>query len=196
MATLRDAQKQRTRELLIQHGLELFASKGYQAVKIDHIAAAAGATRATFYLHFASKAELMRQLIADVGVILTTDDDPPLAAVIETGHPDMVRDWLSRRFDQWQDIRPYMLAAHQAEASEPDVSAKLDEWFDGTIEAMRTGLDAAGRFDPETRRMRCTLAFGEFEFLSRQWFRRGWQVERHVALEVLTDSWCHLLTER
>lgn len=105
MATLRDAQKQRTRELLIEHGLKLFASKGYQAVKVEDIAAAAGTTRATFYLHFASKAELMRQLIDDVDAILTTVDDPPLATVIELGRPDLVRDWLNRKFDQWQIIR-------------------------------------------------------------------------------------------
>jgi AcrR family transcriptional regulator len=196
MATLRDAQKQRTRQLLLEHGLELFASKGYQSVKIDEIAAAAGTTRATFYLHFASKAELMRQLIEDVDTILTTVDDPPLATVIELGSPELVRDWLNRKFDQWQVIRPYMLAAHQAEASEPEVSAVLDKWFDDTVEAMRTGLEAAGRFDPETRRVRCTLAFGEFEFLSRQWFRRGWQDNRKVVLATLTDSWCYLLTER
>lgn len=196
MATLRDAQKQRTRQLLIEHGLELFASKGYQSVKIDDIAAAAGTTRATFYLHFASKAELMAQLIIDVGSILTTDDGPPLTTVIEVGHPDMVRDWLNRRFDQWQVIRPYMLAAHQAEASDPEVSSMLDKWFDDTVEAMRAGLEAAGRFDPETRRVRCMVAFGEFEFLSRQWFRRGWQEKRKVVLDTLTDSWCYLLTER
>jgi AcrR family transcriptional regulator len=196
MGTLRDAQKQRTRQLLIEHGLELFASKGYQAVKIDDIAAAAGATRATFYLHFASKAELMRQLIEDVDDILTAVDDPPLATVVELGQRDPIRDWLNRKFDQWRVIRPYMLVAHQAEASEPEVSAVLDKWFDDTVDAMRAGLEAAGRFDPDTRRARCTLAFGEFEFLSRQWFRRGWQDKRKIVLDTLTDSWCYLLTER
>ncbi|BBZ63607.1 TetR/AcrR family transcriptional regulator [Mycolicibacterium monacense] len=195
MATLREAQKQRTRGLLLECGLESFASKGYQATTIDDIAAAAGTTRATFYLHFSSKAQLMRQLIDDVDAILTAADDPPLTEVVASGSRDLLREWLSRKFDQWPAIRPYMLVVHDAEFSEPEVAAVLDKWFDGTVEAMRAGLDAAGRFDAESRRPRCLLAFGQFEFVSRQWFRRGWQVEREVLLETLTDSWCHLLTQ-
>ncbi|WP_193045640.1 TetR/AcrR family transcriptional regulator [Mycolicibacterium baixiangningiae] len=194
MATLREVQKQRTRALLLECGLESFATKGYQATTIDDIAAAAGATRATFYLHFASKAQLMHQLIDDVDAILTTADDPPLAKVVESGSCDMVREWLDRKFDQWPVIRPYMLVAHRAEAGDPEVAAVLDRWFDGTVQAMQTGLDDADRFHPDARRSRCLLAFGQFEFVSRQWFRRGWLVEREVLLETLTDSWCHLLT--
>ena len=60
---------------------------------------------------------------------------------------------------------------------------------------MQEGLDAADRFDPASRRIRCTLAFGELEFLSLRWFRSGWAVDREVCLQVLTDSWCHLLIE-
>jgi AcrR family transcriptional regulator len=195
VATLREVQKQRTRELLLERGLASFATKGYRATTIDDIAAAAGTTRATFYLHFASKAQLMRQLIEDVDAVLTTADDPPLAQVVAAGTRDLLHQWLSRKFDQWPVIRPYMLVVHDAEFSEPEVAAVLDKWFDGTVAAMENGLDAAGRFDAESRRSRCLLAFGQFEFVSRQWFRRGWQVEREVLLETLTDSWCHLLTQ-
>lgn len=192
MATLREAQKQRTRGLLLECGLESFASKGYQVTTIDDIAAAAGTTRATFYLHFSSKAQLMRQLIDDVDAILTAADDPPLTEVVASGRRDLLREWLSRKFDQWPAIRPYMLVVHDAEFSESEVAAVR---FDGTVEAMRAGLDAAGRFDAESRHPRCLLAFGQFEFVSRQWFRRGWQVGREVLLDTLTDSWCHLLTQ-
>jgi AcrR family transcriptional regulator len=191
---LREAQKQRTRRLLLECGLKLFASNGYQATTIDEIAAAAGATRATFYLHFASKAALMQQLVADVGEILSAAEDPPLSAVIAAGRRELIRSWFERRFEQWPAIKPYMLVAHQAEANEPEVQAVLDKWFDGTVEAMRAGLDEADRFDPRTRQARCLLAFGQFEFLSRQWFRRGWWFDRDVMLETLTDSWCRLLT--
>jgi hypothetical protein len=48
---LRAAQKRMTRELLLAQALELFESKGYAATTVDDIAAAAGTTRQTFYLH-------------------------------------------------------------------------------------------------------------------------------------------------
>ncbi len=52
MANLRAAQKQLTRRLLLDSGLELFKSKGYAATTVDDIAKAAGTTRVTFYAYF------------------------------------------------------------------------------------------------------------------------------------------------
>lgn len=195
MATLRDAQKQLTRKLLLEKGLELFQSKGYASTTIDDIAAGAGTTRTTFYLHFTSKVQLMVELINEVDAILTEADDPPLSTVIELGRRDLVQAWLDRKFDQWVTIRPYLLAAHQAAPSEPEIDATIEKWFEDTAASMNEGLDRAGRFDPSTRRIRCLLAFGQFEYLSRRWFRLGWMVDRETCLETLTDSWCYLLTE-
>ena len=60
---------------------------------------------------------------------------------------------------------------------------------------MSTGLERAGRFEPDVRRARCVLAFGQLEYLSRRYFATGWKVPREVYLEELTDSWVHLLTD-
>ena len=195
MANLREVQKQLTRQLLLDKGLELYDSKGYVSTTIDEIAAAAGTTRTTFYLHFPSKARLMGDLITEVDGILTGPDEPPLSTVVELGQRGPVRAWLDKKFDQWEVIRPYIQAAHQAAPTEPDVAQRIESWFDDTSGAMRAGLDRAGRFDPKTRQIRCVLAFGQLEYLSLRWFRTGWVVDRGVALDTLTDSWCHLLTD-
>lgn len=195
MATLREAQKQQTRRLLLDTGLALIGEKGYASTTIDDIAAAAGTTRTTFYLHFASKAALIKELLAEADAILTAEDDPSLAAVVKSGDPELVRDWLGHKVDQWSTVGPYLLAAHQAEASEPEVAATIASWFDGTIAAIRSGLDEAHRFDEQTRWARSALAFGQFEFVSRRFFSRGWEVDRQVLLTTLTDSWCHLLVQ-
>ncbi|MGE2734330.1 TetR/AcrR family transcriptional regulator [Mycolicibacterium vaccae] len=196
MATLRETQKQQTRRLLLDTGLRVINEKGYAATTIDDIAAAAGTTRTTFYLHFGSKAALIKQLLAEADEILTADDDPPLTDVVRSGAPEQIQRWLGHTFDQWARVGPYLLAAHQAEASEPEVAATIASWFDGTIDAIRQGLDEAGRFDPESRWVRSALAFGQFEFMSRRWFTRGWEADREVCLRTLTDSWAHLLTQQ
>ena len=184
-----------TRKLLLDHGLGLFEEKGYPATTVDDIAAAAGTTRATFYLHFPSKAELMRSLVERSNMLLVGPDAPPLPEVIERGDREQIKIWLARKFDQWKDIRPYVIAAHQAAASEPDIQAALDQWFDGVISDIVDGLNRAGRFDAESRRVRGTLAFGQLEFFSRRWFGHGWDMDREMSLELMTDSWCGLLTE-
>jgi AcrR family transcriptional regulator len=194
MATLRDAQKKLTRQLLLAKGLELFQTKGYWATTVDDIAAGAGTTRTTFYLHFPSKTELMTELIAQVDEILTRADDPALSTVVELGRRDPMREWIGRKFEQWETTRPYLTVAYQAAPLEPAIAAVMDKWFEDTTASMEQGLDRAGRFAPESRRVRCVLAFGQLEFLSRRWLRGGWTVDRDVALETLTDSWTQLLT--
>lgn len=195
MVGLRAAQKEMTRTLLLDKGLELFNSQGYAATTVDDIAAAVGTTRTTFYLHFPSKGDLVRSLVEDVNQILTSIDKPSLTEVIASNRRDLVHAFLDRKFSQWADIKPYITAAHQAASVEPDIQATIDKWFDTAIADLELGLNDANRFEPGTRRVRCALAFGELEFLSRRWMRLGWTVDRDVALQTMVDSWCHLLLE-
>lgn len=196
MVGLRKAQKEMTRNLLLEKGLELFNEQGYSATTVDDIAAGVGTTRTTFYLHFPSKGDLVRSLVSRVDELLTSSDDPPLTEVIFSNDRELIRGFLSHKFDQWPDIKPYVMTAHQAAAVEPDIQTTIDQWFDSAIDDIERGLNRAERFDPATRRVRCALAFGELEFLSQRWFRRGWTVvSRDVALETMVDSWCHLLTD-
>jgi AcrR family transcriptional regulator len=184
-----------TRQLFLDKGLELFEEKGFAATTVDDISAAVGTTRATFYAHFPSKAQLMRSLVERSNEMLTEADVPPLHSVVESGDRELIRAWLARKFDQWADIRPYVVAAHQAAASEPDIQAALDQWFDTAIDDMVAGLDSAGRFDPASRRVRCALAFGELEFFSRRWMRLGWTVDRDTSLDLMVGNWCFLLAK-
>jgi AcrR family transcriptional regulator len=194
VSTLRAAQKRMTYELFLEKGLELFGSKGYAATTVDDIASAAGSTRTTFYLHFASKAELMSALLEKVDTILTSADDPPLPDVVESGSRELVRAWLDRKFSQWDEIKPYLTASYQA-MHEPDVTDRTERWFESAVGDMAKGLDRAGRFDKKVRRIRCVLAFGQLEFLSRRYFSVGWTIPRQVCLDELTESWCQLLTD-
>lgn len=183
-----------TRELLLKESLGLFASKGYAATTIDDIAAAAGTTRQTFYLHFPSKAQLLKELISDVNAMLTSDD-PSLAEVVASGERAQIRAWLGRRIDQWPEIQPYITAAHEGAASDAEVQEAIDHWFESAIGDIHEGLDRADRFAPSSRRVRGTLAFGQLEFASRRWMRHGWDVDRDETLNLLTESWCTLVAD-
>ncbi|RBY83777.1 TetR/AcrR family transcriptional regulator [Geodermatophilus sp. TF02-6] len=195
MGGLRAAQKRMTRELLLTQALELFEAKGYAAVTVDEIAAAAGTTRQTFYQHFPSKSQLMQSLIETVDRMLTSSDEPPLTSAVASGDVEQLRAWLARKVDQWPDIRPYVMAAHEAAPQDGDIQAAITRWFEGAIGDIQAGLDRAGRFDPSSRRIRAVLAFGQLEFFSRRWFRTGWDVDRNQTVALLTDSWRSLLID-
>ena len=143
MATLREVQKQQTRQLLLDTGLELFESKGYAATTIDDIAGGRRHHQDHLYLHFASKAQLMGEVVKTVDAILTSVDDPPLSTVVELGKRDLVRTWINRKFDQWEATRPYLHAVYQAAPMEPEVAKTLEDWFRDVAADMTAGLDRA-----------------------------------------------------
>ena len=68
--TQRDRQKQATRETLRSVALRLFVERGFSETTADEIAAAAGVSRRTFFLHFASKDEvLLGHIAAELGML-------------------------------------------------------------------------------------------------------------------------------
>jgi|APMI01.1.fsa_nt_gi AcrR family transcriptional regulator len=192
--SLRAAQKQMTHELFLTKALELFDAKGYAATTIDDIASAAGSTRTTFYLHFSSKADVMSALLLKADAILTSADNPSLTDVVASGSRELIHAWLDRKLSQWDVIKPIVTASFHA-AHEPDVIAQTERWFEGTVAQMTAGLDRAKRFPAGRRRIRCVLAFGQLEYLSRRYFVLGWRTPREICLDELTTSWCHLLAD-
>ena len=193
---IRAARKRLTHELLLATARDLFESQGYAATTIDDIASGAGMTRATLYLHFSSKAELLEQLVSGVEELFNAAEHPPLEEVARSGDPAVIRSWLDRKLEQWADARPYLAMIAQSD-SDPGISSIVDRGHDHAIAAMRAGLDAADRFDPATREIRCTVAFGGLETLSRRYIRAGgWgHLEREAALDALTTAWTRLLAD-
>jgi len=55
-------QKEQTRLRLVEAALTLFAEQGYDETTTSDIAALAGVTERTFYLHFATKADAIIEL--------------------------------------------------------------------------------------------------------------------------------------
>ena len=193
MATLRDAQKRMTRELLLDNGLALFAEKGFLATTIEDIAGAAGTTRTTFYLHFASKSELLAELLRRIANEVIDADETKLEDCVASGDPAALHGWLDRNFSNWDKLRPYLMPAYEAAPSDPEIHAVMVGWFEETIASMHRGLDRADRFAADDRRARCVLAFGQFEYTAHRYFSLGWRTPRAAMLRNMTDSWAHLL---
>ena len=65
---LRERKKARQREVLLQVGIELFRSRGYEQTTVDDIARAADISQPTFYKYFPSKDALLRDFAMTGGV--------------------------------------------------------------------------------------------------------------------------------
>jgi AcrR family transcriptional regulator len=202
MSSLREAQKQLTRDMIIDRALELFTRKGYAATTIDEIAVAAGTTRATFYAHYPSRADLMRDFMARVNAVLDRADGPDQATtaaglvdVVRGGELEGILAWLESRAALWPVFRPYLDVLDEAAAVDPEVRALVRGWHEEVISDIVRGMQLAGRFPPETHHIRGTLAFTQLDYVATLWTRRKLEPNRDHALEVLADSWYHLLCD-
>ena len=190
------------RRLLLSTALDLFNEKGYAATTIDEIAAAAGTTRVTFYAYFPSRADLMKALIGQLNELLGRTESPTgrstarrLVDIVAEGDPARIGAWLRDTASNWDAIRPFTKAAFEAAAIDPEIRALVEEWLDEAIGDIEQGLDHAGRFAPESRRLRGALAITQLDHLARNWTPGKWSADRDSMLEVLTTSWIALLSK-
>ena len=202
MAGLRAAQKEMTRRLLLSTALELFERKGFAATTVDDIAASAGTTRVTFYAYFPSRSDLMRELIAELNQMLERSSEPghgstanALVTAVRDGERTGIAGWLTDVSKQWDTIRPYTKAGWEAAAVDPELRSLVDQWVEEVVDDIETGLTEAGRFDPASRRARGVLAFAQLDHVARTWAEGRTQREIDGMLEVLADSWTHLLSD-
>ncbi|MDQ4491786.1 TetR/AcrR family transcriptional regulator [Sinomonas sp. ASV486] len=202
MPSLREAQKQLTRDRIVQRALELFVEKGYSATTIDEIAAAAGTTRVTFYAYYPSRTDLMKDFMARVNEMLDRAYGPNSAStaaelvdVVHEGALEGVLAWLESRAALWPVFRPYLDVLDEAAAVDAEVRDMVESWHEEVISDIVRGMDLAGRFQEETRHIRGTLAFTQLDYVATLWTRRKYEPNREHAIEVLADSWYHLLCD-
>lgn len=122
--TLRAQNKAATHERLLDAAVRVFGRRGYQGARIDDVAAEAGASRATFYLHFPSKATLLEELLDraarafdpsfdDLGALLAGADEAGIAA------------WVVDAMGRWSEIASLVRPAFEASQGHPHLEAKL-----------------------------------------------------------------------
>lgn len=202
MANLRQAQKQMTRRLLLESGLELFTTKGYAATKVDDIATAAGTTRVTFYAYFPSRSDLMKALIDErLNEALQRVRSPEhgstaqdLVATVAAGTPAAISTWLRRTAASWPEIRPIIRVGRDAAAVDPELRDLVERWLEEAISDIEDGLTAAGRFAPHQRRFRGVLAMAELDYVAQHWGDADWKLTREQMLDELSASWLRLLS--
>lgn len=120
----RAEQKRRTRAALIYAARGLFVAQGYTATTADAIARAARVSRATFYLHFRSKAEIVLELMHDLEPELLADFGKLKSLEATT---EAAQEWLRGHAAMWRRHTMEFTAMEQALADEASVA---DEWFD------------------------------------------------------------------
>lgn len=189
----RAEQKRLTRAAIIAAAREQFDRHGYTATTAEAVARAAGISRATFYLHFRSKADVVVELmrarepeIASAYVALDAMTDP--------GHADVVA-WLEEHASLWRAHRMEFMAMEQALAHE---TAVADEWFAMHRRTQELMVHLASRCSDDTEWERTrTQVMTLMMAIDRSFYfhiLRGHDENYHLVLDVLAKQWLALLT--
>ena len=173
--TLRDEQRRMTRRRLADAALQLFEEVGYAGTTADAIARRAGATRATFYLHYASKGdvvlELMERVRGEVTEMFAT------AWALEQPTRAEVRAWLEDVL-----LGPQPGAHRRQPPGDAGRGAVAQQWWRGFDEvAAASPLANQPGVAGEQERIRVITALAGFEQVC--WFHvlRGAPIDRARA---------------
>jgi AcrR family transcriptional regulator len=115
--TLREQQKEFTRRRLVDAAVTVFERDGYVGSRIEDIAAEAGASRATFYLYFRSKLDVVRELVGP----LRADSEALYRQLGAMADPswDALYAWMSQVTGHWRRNRAAITVVSQAIAWSP-----------------------------------------------------------------------------
>ena len=192
--SLRDEQKRLTRRRLIDGALAAFEQKGYAATTIDDIVAEANASRATFYLHFKSKADVVLVMTETLGrrwrelyLELTSGGRLSREALYE---------WLDGIVENYQTNRASLEAIDHAVAIEPAVAEVDLATRQETIAVMAESIERWYGGDKEDARVRAALLLIQMDRFFDLWIIRGVPFDRERAVGALTDLWLSVLGSR
>ncbi len=187
--TLRDEQKRFTRERLIDAALEVFAEKGYAATTVEDITSAAGASRATFYLHFRSKANIVTDLLAKV---LLPESDSIYEQLHDQPDPSWpeLRRFVEETLTYWDRHRDALDVLKQSFALDRDeVGGFWSGALEATSEVLAHYLSTLRGVDENTARVRAILLIAVLDGVDFYRHLPGVELDHDTVIDTLADFW-------
>jgi AcrR family transcriptional regulator len=186
--SLRDVQKEITRERLIEAAAEEFRTRGFNETTAENIARSAGASRATFYVYFRTKAEIVAELMkrsqSDVMEAYRRLDelvDPDVASILN---------WLDETIMLWRERSSDFTTMEQALANDDLVT---ETWMTILGDTYKVMPKTFARYTDPTEHERARLHLLTLQMaLDRTMFftvLRGRPLDMDLLKNVLAMQW-------
>lgn len=193
--SLREQQRAYTRQRLMEAAGQVFAARGYPDATVDEIASEAGASRATFYLHFKSKTELVSALVEE-STPFGVERYRLLDELLGRGGPSLrtsLCEWLAEWLGIWRESADSSHALLQAATLEPEVEEQRVRNSEALVDALANYFARLpeGVRGP-TRDRLLVLEVMTQRILSLASMSRLPIDDKHV-LTILTDMWMRVL---
>lgn len=171
---LRERKKERTRQAISETAIALFLARGFDAVSVAEVAAAAEVSKPTLFRYFPAKEDLLLQRIAD-------HQGEAARVVRERAPGESPLSALHRHFRAGLDARepvtglndhPQVLAFHRLLLSTPSLLARTTRYTAKDVEALTEALrEAAPGEDDLVPRLAASQLVGALQLLARDNWR-------------------------
>ncbi|MEZ0096137.1 TetR/AcrR family transcriptional regulator [Streptacidiphilus sp. EB129] len=186
--SLRAEYRELTRRRLLATVRAVLEESDYAAATVDGIANRAGTSRATFYLHFRSKAEAVAALVEDV-----TPSERGWYAALDAaiGSPARLRRWMDEALGWYESHARLLAALNEAGAVERTVAERRSASIERLVSTMSGYLE---RTPGDAARAQAQL---RLQLLVRQLHQvamdtvvqRNWTPDRDQLLDVMASDW-------
>ena len=191
--TLRTEQKAATRRRLMNAAMQVMAEKGYAAATVEEIALLAGASPATFYLHFKRKVDVLIAVVEDENSQITETAGP----LPRPGHDldvGSLKGWIERLFATWQLLLVPHQVLGQAALIEPELKSLQTRRLTEGIRYWEEFLEQFGMPRGRRRRAEAAILNAQFVGLFEIWIVTQIDLDAKLLTGSLTESLWQRLT--
>lgn len=186
--SLRTMQKEETLQLLVRSATHLFLRKGYPNTKIEEIAARAGASRATFYLHFERKWHVLRY-IAERTILPESLDYYRRLDALGVPTPEELRTWLLDALDFFERHKKFLRVYRQAMSMEPEIDRNNIDFLRRCVDAMPNYLERWGPERATYAKLRLNMLTTQLDDAATWTIREEGALPRELVIEALLEYW-------
>lgn len=194
-ASLREEQKNLTRNRVLDAAVRVFEEKSFVGATMDDIAGAAGVTRVTVYAHFPGKREIIRGLAGRTYSV--TDEVYAALAAIPVWNRETVRNWLDEAAPRWREMAPTIrvlaTAGPRAGGDSGDANDRYFTEHERYVALLGNDPRRWRGTPPAEARQRVLMALLQLESFLSVWIAGSWPIETADPLDLLADALCHLL---
>jgi AcrR family transcriptional regulator len=184
-----------TRRRLMAAAEERFLSAGFLSTTVDDITAAAGVSRATFYLHFPNKTEILRDLAVSSLPELKELYGRLDLVLAGGGAREDLRHWVADAFRYLEDHERQIAVFAEAVVADNELASQhLMTVLDEVLEAMPRSLAVWPRARHEEARLRLAFLIMQLERIALHLLlSKGYTADRNLVIDLVCEQLVGLL---
>ena len=192
----REAATRATHDTILRTARNLFSRQGYANIGISAIAAAAGISRPTFYLHFPTKMAVLHELIAEFeeGIVALYEE----LAAIDQPTLERLAEWVARFLAYCESDRKTVLLVLSTIPTEADIAQSWADLYQRLLTIAGTGHRAfalAASGEDRMVRGRAISLLGQIEALPRMVMAAVPLCDPQSLTQALAENLFHFLKE-